>query len=135
MKTTKIKRPSHKAMKTYCDTLWALCIKARAGFKSELSGKTDRLNAHHLRGKANYAMRYSLMNGFCCTAGEHIFGFHNTGRCQSYENKVRELRGKDIFDKIELLNSEDGVKLEQVRATLENELQLHGVDFSHIKIK
>ncbi len=132
--TRKINKPTHKQLKKYCDDLWSLCVKARAGFKSELSGKTEMLNAHHLRGKSNYALRYSLINGFCCTGGEHIFGFHHTGRREQYEERVKLIRGKDIFERIQADAKED-LNLHDVRNALEGELIDREVDFEHIKKK
>lgn len=108
-----------------CDTLWAKLIKLRAGNKSELSGKTERLNAHHLVGKPNYWLRYmELDNGFSCTAGEHIFGFHNAGRAESYRARVIALRGKNIYSKLEKIRNKNvKISLIEVKEFLESELQ------------
>lgn len=76
-------------------------MKSRAHYQSELSGNKKKLSAHHLRGKANYIMRFSLDNGFCCSSGEHYYGFHNTGRRAAFEERVKAIRGKDIFEKLE----------------------------------
>lgn len=108
-----------------CDTLWAKLIKLRAGNKSELSGKTERLNAHHLAGKPNYWLRYmELDNGFCCTAGEHIFGFHHAGRFMSYIKKVQALRGADIYERLEAIKSKSvKISLTEVKEFLETQLK------------
>jgi len=110
---------------TDCDKLWAKLIKLRAGNKSELSGKTDRLNAHHLAGKPNYWLRYmELDNGFSCTAGEHIFGFHNAGRAESYRNRVKGLRGSDIYERLEQVKQRnEKISLTEVKEFLESEIQ------------
>ncbi|KKQ29792.1 MAG: hypothetical protein US46_C0017G0008 [Candidatus Shapirobacteria bacterium GW2011_GWF2_37_20] len=39
---SKIKLPKSKSLKKACDDLWADIIKAKAGYKSELSGKEGK---------------------------------------------------------------------------------------------
>ncbi|RMG78102.1 MAG: hypothetical protein D6707_10400 [Bacteroidetes bacterium] len=109
--------------KKYCDFLWALLIKARAGFQSELSGKLDSLHSHHLRGKAGYSLRYNLDNGICLTSGEHLYMAHNTSRQFQFENMVKQLRGKDIFERLEKIKNGTGKKLTEYEADLTNELR------------
>lgn len=109
--------------KKYADYLWSLLVKARADFQSEISGKTERLHSHHLRGKSNYALRYSLDNGICITAGEHFFGFHRADRRENYEEKVKILRGKDIFEKLENLKQKDSESIINIIEKLESELK------------
>ena len=122
MKRKKIKLPKDN-LKKECGILWAKCVKARAGWKSELSGKTENLNAHHLRGKSNYMLRFSLDNGFCLTNGEHFYIAHNTGRQQGFEERVKAIRGADVFEKLELLRSFSGkVDLFVVKAYLQQKL-------------
>ena len=79
--------------------LWSLCVKTKAGFKSEYSGKAGRqiggeaiLNAHHLLGKPNFALRYSLDSGICLTNGEHNFTAHSTSRSYLITDFVGEER-------------------------------------------
>jgi len=105
MKTPKLNKKSyHKNLKDQCGLLWSECIKVRAGYKSEISGGTQRLNSHHLYGKNCYALRFSLENGICITWAEHNFGFHQEGSRRKFEDKVRQLRGKDIYDKLQRMN-------------------------------
>lgn len=134
-KTKKIQRVSNKVMKAYADKLWSLAVKANAGFKSELSGKTEGLNSHHLRGKGNYSQRYSLLNGFCCTKGEHFYGFHNTSRREQYEEKVKRLRGTDIFETLNGLKTLRQQPLSWHVDNLEEQLTRLNCDYSHIKLK
>jgi hypothetical protein len=75
------------------DKLWADVVKARAGHKSEYSGKTERLNAHHIHGKPNYRLRYELDNGVSITSGEHKFIAHHTGRQENFKQWAMRLRG------------------------------------------
>ena len=108
-KTKRKKRTIKKPVRIFknardeCDFYWKVLVKARAGFKSELSENYDDLHPRHLRGKPNYALRYSLLNGFCCTGGEHKFGFHHTGRQADFENRVKAIRGEKIFESLEML--------------------------------
>ena len=105
------------------DELWSILIKLRAGNKSELSGKTEGLNSHHLRGKSCRALRYSLDNGFCCTKGEHFFGFHHISRYEDYEGRVKLLRGKYIFQKLrDLKKVKDSRSLTEIKEWLEGEI-------------
>lgn len=96
--------PTRKAENEF---YWGVLIKARAGFKSELSGKDGELHPHHLRGKPNNALRYSLLNGICCTAYEHKFLFHNTDKRYIVEEKVKQLRGRKIFESLESMTNEN----------------------------
>ena len=87
----------NKELKEECDALWSDLIKHRANWKSEISGRTEKLHSHHLRGKSNYRLRYDLDNGVCCTSGEHFYGFHVAGRREQYEQIIALKRRKDIF--------------------------------------
>ena len=108
MKTKLNKKSAHKQLFNELEKLWSECIKARAHYKSELSGKTERLNSHHLIGKPNYLLRFSLENGICITSGEHTFGFHNEGRRRQFERRVKTIRGEDVYDKLEQMSSFSG---------------------------
>lgn len=100
-------------LKQECDKLWADLIKKRAGYCSEYSGKAGKqiggdeiLHAHHLVGKPNLRLRYlTLENGICLTAGEHKFIAHHTGRQETFRDRVKNLRGDDIFDRLKPLRS------------------------------
>ena len=94
----------------YLDFLWEYWIKAKAGFKSEISGETElTLQAHHIANKPNKTLRYlTEENGICLTSGEHGFGAHGIyERRIAIENAIKALRGHDIYDRLlELRNSE-----------------------------
>ena len=100
MTPVKRTKSKHKLLEDECDRLWSYLVKLKAGFKSELSGKTGGLDSHHLLGKPNYRLRYEVSNGMCLTSGEHFFTAHNAGRYEDFRRRVMELRGKDIFDKL-----------------------------------
>lgn len=124
MKKPKINKMSaQKRLFNECQALWSEAVKARAGYKSEISGKTERLNSHHLAGKPNYRLRFDLDNGYCCTSSEHGWGFHNTGRAEKYKRMVKKQRGEDIFERLEQLSWEVcKTDLSLVKLYLEQEL-------------
>lgn len=113
------------------DTLWANVIKAKAGYRSEISEREGKqiggefiLNAHHLFGKSNHRLRYEISNGICLTSGEHKFDAHGErARQELFENKVRELRGKDIYDTLMRLKRHTGSDLFAIKLYLDNELK------------
>ena len=121
-----------KAAKKTCDSLWSDCIKARAGYKSEILNKKagkqiggdSTLHAHHIAGKPNYRLRYELDNGICLTSGEHKFGIHNQGRQKEYEEHIKKAKGGDIFERMEALKWQTtSGGLELVKLYLEQELK------------
>lgn len=116
-----------KSIKKQCDELWSECVKARAGYKSEISGKTTGLHSHHLRGKSTYRLRYEIENGVCCTAGEHFYGFHVTGRREKYEKIIEKTRRKDLWTYLDYCKWDVcKTSLPLVKILLENELNKYG---------
>jgi len=128
---SKIKLPKSKSLKKACDDLWADIIKAKAGYKSELSGKEGKqiggnsvLNAHHIAGKPNYRLRYEFENGICITNGEHFFGIHHAGHEFKYREWIKQVRGQDIYERMEALGHSAGnTKLAMVEIFLRQELK------------
>jgi hypothetical protein len=94
------------------EELWKEVIKARAGYKSELSGAEGRqiggtitLTAHHIVSKPNDALRFlELDNGICLDNGsEHLFGVHNKHdvvRARKYQDLIIEHIGKERYEKL-----------------------------------
>jgi hypothetical protein len=120
------KIPKPKSLKKQCDELWAKVIKARAGYMSELSGKTEALHSHHIAGKDCYRLRWELDNGICLTAGEHFYGIHHQGRKSAYEERIKRVKGQDIFERMEKLrqyNAESKIDLMLTKIYLETELK------------
>ena len=112
--------------------MWYEVIKKRAGYKSELSGREGRqiggefvVCAHHIGGKANYRLRYELDNGICLeNGGEHKFGIHNPNRENEYREKIKKVRGEDIYKRMSLLKRINGkTDLQLVKIFLLNELE------------
>ncbi len=111
MNTKKIKSPTHAQLKRELDKLWIECIKARALYKSELSGKEGRkiggdiiLTSHHIVGKPNNYLRYLLDNGICLENGnEHIFGVHNKNdviRARYYQDLIIQKIGQEKYNQL-----------------------------------
>lgn len=109
------------------EDLWREIIKAQAGYMSEYSGKRgleieeygEPLNSHHINGKENFRLKFSLINGFCMTEQEHIYGLHDPKTQSVYEDKIKRDRGEDIFDRLnELKNDRSMVDLNEIEIEL-----------------
>ena len=115
------------------DDLWAKVIKARAGYICEISnekgeqvGGSYQLEAHHIHGKKNYALRYSLLSGICITDIQHTFYAHGDDGVlyKKFLKKVMELRGDDIVDKLQAIkNDRSQVDLDKIEQSLKLELK------------
>lgn len=120
----KIKLPKPKSLKKQCEDLWSEVVKAKAGYKSELSGKTEGLHSHHLAGKSCYRLRFEILNGICLTAGEHFYIAHHQFRKADFERRVKAIRGENIFDRLEALKSGGGfTDLKLVKIYLQQKLK------------
>lgn len=115
---TKSRRPTVKEL----DKLWSECIKARAGYVSEYSGKTENLNSHHLHGKPTYRLRFELDNGVCITGGEHKFIAHDTFKSEGFKKWAMNLRGFDN-DKAMSMNRAGGTDMFAVQIYLKKKLK------------
>ena len=113
-----MKRPTVASL----EKLWSECVKARAGYKSEYSGKTDQLNSHHIHGKPTYRLRFELDNGVCITSGEHFFIAHHTGRSQKFKDWAMGLRGFDC-EKAQRMNKAGTSDLFAVQIYLKQKLK------------
>lgn len=117
--------------KSTLDSIWAEIIKARAGYKSEYSGKLGKkaggdeiLHSHHLCGKPNLRLRYEFDNGICLTAGEHKFIAHHQGRQEQFRMRVKQIRGEDIFQRLERLSHQATKQnLQVIKMYLDQELE------------
>lgn len=99
------RRPSIK----HLDDLWSLCVKARDKHRSQRSGKTENLNAHHILGKATYRLRYHLDNGITITWGEHHFIAHgDRTRASKFEDWALRRLGKEKEELLRRLKYETG---------------------------
>ena len=125
-----MKLPKEPNLKKICDNLWADVVKAKAGYKSEYSGKLGKqiggeeiLNAHHLCGKGSRFLRYCLDNGMSLTMGEHKYIAHHTGRQEMFRDRVKQLRGGDIYDRLKLMKNNKSPSLILIKIYLEQELE------------
>jgi hypothetical protein len=89
--------------------LWAECVKVRARYRSEVSGKEGRqiggsysLQAHHILGKSG-RLRFDLDNGICLTNAEHGLGVHRADRTETYRARIIRVIGKERWERINAL--------------------------------
>lgn len=75
--------------------LWSELVKIRARHQSELSGRTQGLQSHHINGKSTHLLRFSLISGIVLTSGEHKYGIHNPNRAEDYRKQIIQARGFD----------------------------------------
>jgi len=129
---TKAPKVIKEDLQAICDGLWSECVKLRAGYKSEISGKEGKqiggsfvIAAHHIGGKKTRYMRYLLENGICLEAtGEHIFGIHsrNIITANQFKQRIELVKGKDIYEKLASYSNHKSKSLKEIRIYLENEL-------------
>jgi hypothetical protein len=137
--TNKIKAPKKKIWKKHpeqktdrqiatakLDKIWIKYIKARAGHRSELSGRgphtMDFLHAHHIHGKSTMLLRYSLNNGICVTGEEHSTKAHGTAEAQAaFKEFAIDKRNAD--DHL-ILNEFDCGDFDEIEAYLKENLKL-----------
>ena len=99
--------------KLLLDECWSYLVKLRAGFRCEISGADTGLNSHHIIGKDTLRIRWEIDNGIAITSGIHSFDAHGTRvRQMRFEEKVKRLRGSDIYDRLFALR--DGKVLNKV---------------------
>ena len=125
IKKTQVKIRKKKSLKKTCDELLRTLCLIKAGGRSEISGKLDTtLQVHHIVGKPNYFLRYHLENCIVLTIGEHKWGIHNPNREEQFREKIKAVRGQDIYEKLEQykhLNVKSDLTL--IKIYLENEIK------------
>lgn len=118
-----IRGETKKEKEKRLDGIWGLCILTRAGFRSELSGiprdpeNGIYLDPHHIARKPCYTLRYSLDNGICLTKGEHKYDAHGSDP-ERFREKVKRLRGRDIFEKLHQIRWTKTAGLEDIEMYL-----------------
>lgn len=92
-----------------CEKLWQQCIKARAGWKCEATGRhgegEDRCKGivgHHWAKKPTYALRFSLDNGICIANERHSWT-HYYGHEFEMELIARRIRTPEEVARVDLL--------------------------------
>jgi len=98
-------KKTRKWYKKQCDKLWQKCVKARAGYRSEMSGTREgRMVGHHVMKKPNLFLRYNLDNGMCVTTGEH-FAIHYKGAEWLCYKSFIVLRGEHLLEALDSFRS------------------------------
>ena len=114
----------NKKLFNKCTKLWTSIIKLKAGHKSEYSGKSGILHAHHILGKSSYALRFDTRGGICLTAGEHNFKAHSDNN-YNFQTELREIvkrrEGDNIIEILEMQKNRTGARLEIIVLELEQE--------------
>jgi len=123
-KKTKKPKKLFNTKKKECDFLWSTLIKARAGFVSELCGSEGSLQSHHIIGKRNLSLRYSILNGFCCLAGEHNYFLHGDNP-NSVVMTMKEKKGSSIYTELEVVKNSKSVPMTAYYDYLLSELKPH----------
>ena len=119
-----MKLPKKTNDRKYCDKLWAKIVKYRAGNKSELSGKTGALHAHHVFGKGNLRLRFEFDNGVCLTSGEHFYIAHVQGRQYQIFDLLKLKLGKKRYAEVEAMRGKSYKSyLPAIKLMLENEIK------------
>lgn len=71
-KLTAAKKVAEAKRILYGDALWREIVFVRAGYRSEISGRSDIVQAHHIFPKGRHPrLRWWVINGICLTKGEH----------------------------------------------------------------
>lgn len=89
---------SKKTLIKKLDKAWSEAIKKQAGYKCEVCGKKEGLNAHHYISRINRMLRWETYNGICVCTKHHLFGnesFHKNpewGHFWMEENRWEDLQ-------------------------------------------
>lgn len=90
------RKTSKKTLRKKLDSAWSTAIRSKG--KCEVCGKGESLNAHHIVGRRNLALRWELFNGVCLCAGCHTFKKDSAHQnplwfnCWLEENRWEDLR-------------------------------------------
>ena len=118
-----VKKVRFVSPKKQLDDLWSEIVKTRAHFVSEISGKTTKLQAHHIVHKPNHRLRYELENGICITSGEHRFGVHGPSAID-FQDKIIGIIGTARWEWLKQLRGFPAkIDVVATRLYLEQELE------------
>jgi hypothetical protein len=134
MKLNKVKLPKkikskNELLFNKCEKLWREIIYLRAGNVSEISGKSGTIQAHHVNGKSNYALRFDTRNGIALLVSEHIYGIHSGDRkeVKHYEELINaalvEREGKGILEKLDMIGNVQKADLFLISLDLESQIK------------
>ena len=84
------------------DKLWRMAVKKLAGDECEYCGATKYLNAHHVFGRRNFAVRWEINNGVSLCAKHHTFSneFSAHQTPTRFKDWIIEKRGQDWYDEL-----------------------------------
>lgn len=84
------------------DGLWRIAVKKLAGDKCEYCGATKYLNAHHVFGRRNFAVRWEINNGVSLCAKHHTFSNEFSAHQTStrFKDWITEKRGQEWYDNL-----------------------------------
>lgn len=80
------------------DRLWSLLVRARG--HSEISGKTEHLQAAHGISRRYRNTRWLLLNGFALTRAEHVYYTH---RPLEWDEYLRKAWGELAYNEMRLI--------------------------------
>jgi len=89
------KTASKKTIEKKLDKAWSRAILSKG--RCEVDGSTQSLNAHHIVGRRNLALRWDLRNGVCLSAGYHVFRTQSAHQDPIwFYNWLKENRREDL---------------------------------------
>jgi hypothetical protein len=113
-----------------CMDLWAEVVKLRANSMSEYDCATHDLQSHHIMGKSNDWLRFSLDNGICLTSYQHgclAHGRAGKAKEQQFAEWVMKYVSQERWNKLLILKHKSGKPdLRIVKVQLEEAKRLCG---------
>jgi hypothetical protein len=96
-----------KLLMRLCLFLWKAVVKAKAGGVCEYSGKTKRLQIHHIESySTNKGLRYDPRNGICLTMTFHKWGGFSAHKSFIFMFDLMTLKRKDDIDYLRVIRQE-----------------------------
>lgn len=100
------------------DKLWSEKIREKG--RCEICGQTETLNAHHIVGRRNHALRWSLQNGVCLCAKHHTFAKESAHQDPEwFHDWLEENRHQDLLQ----LREERGMVLKRHYEDIKREIE------------
>ena len=96
------KKPTKSAFKEEALGLWSKCVRERDGH-CLLCGRTDRLQAHHIRSVRHAATRYDLCNGMTLCFPCHSLQHFNP---ELFHDRIIDRIGAAEYDRLKKKSSE-----------------------------
>ncbi len=88
-----------KGQEKFLDDLWSMAVKARAGYRCEVTLKSGiRLESHHFYGRRNKNLRHIVSNGFSLSHDKHRWAEEQPAEFIEWAIKSR---GQKWYDDLE----------------------------------